>query len=370
MIKYIATLIVINIVIAQPVYAETGRDEKINDAKKHFSFAVQNKNIENYEESQRQYEKSLAFFDSLNIVHYSYGDLLVKMGKIEMARQHFLKSLLLNPEHFGSAAILARLYYEKGDYDSSLVMYEHMYELKPDNNDILASVAGLREYLGRDNAAFGDYEKLIESGEDSYDNLMHAAKLALKLEKNENARHYAVMALEKEHGDSEALKIAGKISAYIGEWEKAAGFYRQLAESESTSVEIIIELENIYHTLSDDKNLIWALERHHSLETENVEVLGELSELYYAQNMLDSGIEYVNKGLKLNPEDGRFHILLGEYYRAQGQIDKALEQYRIALKDEKWKSSAQRLIWQIEIPETEEEKAEKEFFGRGKNNLH
>ena len=118
--------------------------------------------------------------------------------------------------------------------------------------------------------------------------------------------------------------------------------------------------------LSDDKNLIWALERHHSLETENVEVLGELSELYYAQNMLDSGIEYVNRGLKLNPDDGRFRILLGEYYRAKGQIDKALEQYRIALKDEKWKSSAQRLIWQIEKPETEEEKAEKEFFSRGK----
>ena len=162
MIKRIATLIVISIVIAQPVYAEMSRDEKITEAKKHFSFAVQNKNIENYEESRRQYEKSLAIFDSLHIVHFSYGDLLIKIGKKEEAGRHFLKSILLNPEHFGSASMLARLYYEKGDYDSSLVMYEHMYELKPDNNEILASIAGLREYLGRYNGAFGDYVKLIE----------------------------------------------------------------------------------------------------------------------------------------------------------------------------------------------------------------
>ena len=82
--------------------------------------------------------------------------------------------------------------------------------------------------------------------------------------------------------------------------------------------------------------------------------------------MMERGIIYVKKGLSLKPDDGRFLILLGENYRALGQTEKALEQFRLALKDEKWKSSAQRLIWQIEKPETEEEKAERDFFSRGK----
>ncbi|MBT4484038.1 MAG: hypothetical protein HOC71_10225 [Candidatus Latescibacteria bacterium] len=348
------------------VLAQTDKEEKIREAKKHFSFAVQYKSVKKYDEACRQFKKSIAIYDSIYNVHYSYGDLLLTMEKKTEARREFIKSLMLNPEHYNSALQLSKLYYETGDFDSTLVVYELMYKLKPDNNILLENIAGLKEYLGDSEGALKDFIKLIDTGNGSYNNLMWASRLALKREDMSTASKYAVMALEKKPGDSDALKIASQTGEALEQWDTAALYYRQLAEKDSTTESTLVQLEDIYRTISDRNNLIWSLERHHKIAPENMEILGELCELLYAEGLMDRCIRYVKIGLKLHPGDGRFRILFGENFRAHGQIDKALEQYKLALKDEKWKPSAQRLISQIEKPETEEEKAERDFFNRGK----
>ncbi len=75
---------------------------------------------------------------------------------------------------------------------------------------------------------------------------------------------------------------------------------------------------------------------------------------------------YVKNGLEISPYDGKLRILSGEYFLSKGQKGKALDEYKLALKDENWRSSAQHLIIQLEKPESEEEKAEREFFNRGR----
>lgn len=231
---------------------------------------------------------------------------------------------------------------------------------------LLASIAGLEEYLGQDNDALTKYVKLIDCGEDSYENLMKTAKLALKNGDNRIAHTYAARAAEKKADDLPALSLAAQTALSLSEWETAATYYRAIAAVDPSSLETIVQLEEIYREHSDREDLVWALECHHKIRTENVEVLGELCELLYSMDNKDRSMYYVNKGLCLNPEDGRFCILLGENYRSLGQTDKAIEQFKLAMEDEEWKSSAQRLIWQIEIPETEEEKVERAFFSRGK----
>ncbi|MFC1528947.1 tetratricopeptide repeat protein [Candidatus Latescibacterota bacterium] len=369
--KYLSAVLLLMVLLFPVLYAsaQTDREEKIKEAKKHFSFAVQYKNAKKYDEASEQYIKSIALYDSIFNVHYSYGDLLIMMEKKKEARREFVKSLMLNPEHYNSALQLSRLYYENGNFDSTMVMYELMYKLEPENNKLLATIAGLKEYLGDIEGALNDFIKLIDAGEDSYDNLMRASSLAQKQDKMSTALKYATMALEKKPGDSEALKIASHTSESLEQLDTAALFYRQRAEKDSTTESTFVQLEDIYRKLFDRKNLLWALERHHKIAPEDMDILGELCELLYAESMMDKCVQYVKKGLILDPGDGRFRILFGENFRAQGQNDKALEQYKLALKDEKWNSSAQRLINLIEKPETEEEKVERDFFNRGKKEI-
>ncbi|MCE5249715.1 hypothetical protein LLG96_05790 [bacterium] len=353
-------------VLKAPSNGLSATDETVNEAKKHYSFAVQQKNAGNSEEARRQFEKSIALWDSLYQVHYAYGDLLDQMGDKDGAVKAFRHALELKQDYYNAAARLATLYTEKGDYASTLEMYILMHKLKPDNPRLLATISSIREYLGDSDGAYADLATLIESGEDSYDNLMKASEFAFGKGDYEKARMYAVLAMGKRKDDHRALEISGKASMLLEDRESAARYYRRLAETDSTSVEVIVVIEDIYRALSDRANLVWALKRHNGLEPDNVAVLGELCEYFNPDELTEEGITYVKKGMALAPEDGRFHILLGVNYKTLGQTDKALDEFRKAMKDDRWSANAQRLIWQIERPESDEEKAERTFFKRGK----
>lgn len=357
---------VLCVLMAVSVSTAFGLDDNVNQARKHFSFGVQQKKAGNNDEARRQFEKSIASCDSLYQVQYVYGELLVDMGDNKSAMKAFERALELKPDYYNAAAQLAKLRYGDGDYEGTLKMYSLMYELKPENKKLLVSMTSIREYLGDDDGAYSDLKLLIDSGQDSYDNLMRAAMFAFDKEEYEDAHMYAVLALGKKKDDTTALELAGKTGRLMDDSEKAIRYYRRLAELDSTSVETITILSELYRTASDRGNLVWSLKRHHSLAPDNVEILGELCELFFPEGLTEEGVEYVRKGLKLAPEDGRFHILMGENYRALGQEQKALAEFKLALKDERWKANAQRLIWQIERPESEEEVAERKFFNRGK----
>jgi Tfp pilus assembly protein PilF len=70
--------------------------------------------------------------------------------------------------------------------------------------------------------------------------------------------------------------------------------------------------------------------------------------------------------LNRTPGDAKLHILMGNLFREKGDDNKAVHEYEIALNDPRWKQTAQQLIWQIRPPQTESEKAEREFFRRGR----
>ncbi|MFC1693449.1 hypothetical protein ACFL1R_08095 [Candidatus Latescibacterota bacterium] len=346
---------------------EISKADSLLNAKKHFSFAVQYKKNKDYASAYEQYVRSIAYNDTVYQVHFSFADLLIKMNRPVKARCELLRSLTLNPSHYQSAAGLASLYYESAQYDSALVLYEKMYCFKP-GKELLASIAGLRNYLGKKEEALEAYTELIKSGEDSYEILMNASSLAVAVGKLDKGQQFITLALQKKPGDNDALKAAAKISLARDDTKSSILYLRQLVESGSNDLWIITKLEDIYRYTGNTKNLIRVLERHHKLIPGDSKVIGDLSELLFSVSETNRGAEYVKKGLELSPNDGKLRILLGDYYVSQNETEKALKEYRIALKDEKWRSSAQQLIWRIEKPLTEEEKVEKDFFERGKQN--
>jgi len=354
------------ILYATPGLTDTAESDSLYQAKKHFSFAVQHKNNDNLELAREQYKLSIAYVDTMYQVHFSYADLLMRMGLSLEARREYLATLILNPVHFKSASILAKLYYDSADYDSALVMYETMRRLEPDNNDILAGTAGLLDYLERDDEALKAYDTLVERGAASFDNLMRAADLALSVEKFDRACRYASLALEQRNDDVDALRKAVAGSMGINDLDGASRHLRHLVEMEPSELPLLIRLEDLYRLRGDRMNLLWALERHHGIDHEDTGVIGELAELLLHANEDDRALGYLRTGLALAPADGRLRILMGEYYRNRGEDDRALEEFTKALEDEKWRASAQEFIWQINPPESDEKKAEREFFSSGK----
>ncbi|MBN1293773.1 MAG: hypothetical protein JXB48_18165 [Candidatus Latescibacteria bacterium] len=343
---------------------EVSRADSLIKAKKHFSFAVQYKNNEKYDDAFRNYEASIAYNDTVYQVHYSFADLLIKMDNIPYAKREFLTVFTLNPNHYKSIALLSKFYFESADYDSALIMYENMYRLQPEQLTILESIASLREHTGKIDDALDAYSELIAKGNDNYSNNIKAATFAEKLEKYETARDFAIKALEKKPDDIDALNIAIQTSLALNDTESAINYLQRISQVDAADTKSLIRLENLYRSGSDIEQLIATLKEHHKRMPDDADIIEELAERLMQTEKPDESIEFLRKGIEIAPDNGKFHILLGNYYQEKGDNQQALREYGLALKDAKWKSSAQQFIWQIEEPETASEKAEREFFNR------
>ena len=172
--------------------------------------------------------------------------------------------------------------------------------------------------------------------------------------------------LEKHPDDLDALKEAADVCLAMNNPVSASQHLRRIAENDSTDISCLIKLEDIYRHQNDTHNLIWAIEQHHGESPRDCVLIGELAELLFREGKTEKGLEYLQKGLEISTDDGKLRILMGEYFRSRGEIEKALREYERALQDSTWRASAQEFIWQIQPPESEEEKAEREFFNSGK----
>ena len=312
-------------------------------AKKHFSFAVQYKNNEKYDDAFRNYETSIAYNDTVFQVHYSFADLLMKMNNLPYAKRELLDVFVLNPDHYKSIVLLSKMYYESADYDSALIMYENMYRLQPDQLTILESIASLREHTGKTESALDAYADLIEKGNATYANYMKAASLAEHLEKNDIARDFALKALELKQDDIDAVNTVIETSLALNDTETAIGYLHRLSQLDSTDTQSLIRLEKIYRAASDMEQLTLTLKEHNKRAPDDVDVIEEIADRLLQTGKPDESAEYVKKGIEIAPDNGKFHILLGNYYQEKGDDQLALSEYRLALTDTRWKSSAQAI---------------------------
>jgi tetratricopeptide (TPR) repeat protein len=340
-------------------------EETVLQAKKHFSAAVQYKQKGDSLEALREYERSLSCCDTLYQVHFSFAELLMTMKRMDRAKAEYRRTLVLNPAHYPSAAVLAGMYSTSARYDSALTMYETMYRMQPDKT-VLTNIAKLRGYLGKNTEAFQASQSLIEQGEDTLDNLRLASETAVKSGNEKAADPYIQRALIKSPYDRELLYLGVKSSLALGDSAKAIGYLTRFALGDSTVTASLVELEDLCRAAGNRAELIRALERHHQLAPRDTAVIGELAEICIADGELNRGENSVREGLKLTPKDGRLHIILGELYRARKQRDNALAEYKTALGDPNWAVTAQKLIERLQQPQEDPRKKEKDFFERGK----
>ncbi len=343
--------------------AEVSPADSVSLAQKHLNFAIQYKKTGQYEEARIQYEKSLQYNPNSSEIHISFADLLLKSGDKERARAKLLSALQLEPQRYELSAHLATLYYEKGMYDSTLVMYEKMNQHKP-NIELQHNMAKLYDYVGEYDTAIGIYKRLIDKGELSEKDALYAANLSFNAKRFESAKYLLEKVISKNNFHIEALSLAARAALAMDDEDSAAVFFRRLVEQKNNSPVAIGFLEKYYKSVGDSTSLAWVLDVHHKNQPQDVVVLGNLASLYFSMGDLKKAETYASKGVQVDPQNGLFRILLGEVYRMTNQLECAVEQYEHAAKDEKWRESAEQLILVVRPPDSEEQKNEQLFFNR------
>ena len=73
--------------------------------------------------------------------------------------------------------------------------------------------------------------------------------------------------------------------------------------------------------------------------------------------------KWVDRGLKVDPKSAQLLVLKGDLLFQAEKIQAAIASYERAMEEPNWERIAQQRIWNINPPETEEEKLKKAFFG-------
>ena len=225
----------------------------------------------------------------------------------------------------GAAYSIGISFYNAGEYERSLELFQKAYNLDQRNVSALFANGLALNKLNRFVEAAGMYEKVLEqeSGHEK----------ALK----------ALVAAQESTGDNEkALAACDRGIAAIPDDE-----YFPLAKAR-----ILMKIDKF-------EDAVPLLEKAHELEPDNLDITEILMQSLVEVSRIDEAYEHAQKILEQDEDNARAHMVAGDYKRLKGDLEEALEEYEAASQDIETKAYAEHykevVEQQLEEKEIEEE---------------
>ena len=136
--------------------------------------------------------------------------------------------------------------------------------------------------------------------------------------------------------DTIMVQYSGIISRELGNYQKAADYYMQLADMDFGGPNIYLNIKNDYLAMKDSAKAMEVMEKGFEEYPDTLNIVANLVDLYIKTGKLDQGIETIEKAISNNPDKGALYYWKGRLLlndeedeeRIQGAIDaysKAIE---------------------------------------------
>ncbi len=344
--------------------------DSVLEANKHYSFAKEYDKNRMYEDAILQYQKSLSFRADNPNVHYDLANLLYRLERYQEAQQQCFQCLQIDSTFVLAHYLLALLWYEAANYDSAIIEFEKTMALDSSYTQIHRTLADLYSYKGLTEKALQQYLRAAEVGwsssqEENFQTLLYLGNLFANrgfLAEAISCYRYG-LTFKK---DEQLLEKLARLQLESGFYRGALDSYLSLAQTDTTNDRLFLKIADISVKLGATDRAIFALEKLAALRPTDPEPLSHLAEIYLQQGEFETAKTYIDRGLAVDQDNPHLYVLKGEYHKNKGAKKVALTYFKKALSDPTWGKYAQRMIWEIQPPLTEEEKLKREFFGRGK----
>ncbi len=344
-------------------------------ARKHLSFGARYYKNKSFEDAETQLLKSVAYNPSEGRAAYYLGRVYNDTDRYDEALEWFDKAIELlkptSPSFQNSYFFKGQIYQLQEDRPNAIDTYQKLLDIDPKPEQKIQYLHYLISMLVEEE----EFEPALEYarvwGELDPDNPEvrdTIAKLAMHTGGAEEALAEKERILEMNPNDWETLEWLGDQYRGLQEHDKAFDAFARLHDHDPTNfiyLDNLLELSN--HTGKRNSYRVGILKKMHDLQPKNLKVLESLADQ-------TGSLRWINTGLKVDAQSGRLNYLKGDHYlkrwnNASAKQDsvRALTWYKKALKDPQWRDNAQRMIWELDPPLTEEEKRKREFFDKSKN---
>ncbi len=210
------------------------------------------------------------------------------VGNINVAQQHFIACLEVDPNSAAARYELANIYASKGDLNGALSLATQAIEINPTNKWYKLFAAQIYQKSQDYQKASELYKSLI----DQYPN---------------NLDYYFMDALML----SSAKDYEGALDAY-NELEKKTEYSEQIA----------LARQQLYLEAGDQKSAYKEIEQLIKAYPDTPEYYGVLADMYKDNGDMENALKYYNIVLEKDPNNGFVHFSLANYYAQKKQLDK------------------------------------------------
>lgn len=287
----------------------------------------------NYIQAVSLYKECLKIDPNSGAVNFQLSRIYMNAGNTALAKFHGVRAVKSGSDNIWYLQNLASIYQAEEKYDSTLLIYQQLNKIEPENVNIMYAISGLCETLGKNHEAitwldkiderighsrevslskFRNYEKISEpekaieslkagvSGaeEGDYNILGMIAEFYRNQGKLDSAAHYYRLIFPEYHADPlVTFSYAGYLMD-IGNKDSARNLVIQMIKD--TSYDNQVKTTFLYNILQNEKEL----ERYH-------EILDTVSLIMYENkpNDLQNIAVYADVQLRLRNYDNAIHIL-------------------------------------------------------------
>jgi tetratricopeptide (TPR) repeat protein len=342
--------------------------------------------------------------------HLSFGSRYLKNKQFEDAEAQFVKAWEFSGEKDGRAAYyLGKTYQETERYSDAVTWLEKAAGLvdKSSQNyhNIYYYLGSVHVLLENRPEAIKAYKTLMEipdlDATRKIQYLHYLVSLNAEVEDFEAALGYARLWGELEPENPEVRDMIAKLAMHAGSADEAISEKEKVLAMNPDDWETVEWLGTQYKQKGDYAKSFDAFHRLHQKDPANFLYLDQLYEVgarlnkpaSFQTDLLEQmariqpqnlrvlelladrtgSIEWINRGLRVDPMSGRLNYLKGEHYFEQWKSTSskqdsvsALQWFEKAKGDPQWSDNAQRMIFEINPPLTEEEKAKRDFFDKAR----
>ncbi|MFC1849574.1 sulfatase-like hydrolase/transferase [candidate division CSSED10-310 bacterium] len=208
------------------------------------------------------------FFDELLIHHPQDLKLLITLSneylivrEFELALKYLNKILNFNPNLSTVRKNLGIALESLDRQEEALEHYLFSVKIKPDQADVLASIANIYLLLEDLDAAMTYYKKAVKFWPDNPRLYYFMGVVLIRKGEHNKAIHQFQNALYREPEMPAAHNALGRILAHLGQYEQAASHYSESLEAAAEQPDTLIEISEVYYRLGKKEKTVEYLKK-------------------------------------------------------------------------------------------------------------
>ncbi len=330
----IVVLILVLYKLIKPVMSSdaSGDGERLfisaNDVYEQAKISISNGNHAIAQKLAKKYLKENPHHDRLRtIIAKSYFD----TGNWIEAIEHFEYLKPTTKNRIDLLSMLARAYQQTGQTNNAIDAYLELLEENPDSMDVLISLAELYSSVNHKKSALNIYKRLLNFDIREQEKLSYYYQVATiykELSEYENAIEYVIFGLNVDPNNIKLLYLYKELSMYVQNIDKEIEIMNRLLVLAPTDAHLQYDLVNLYYKAGKYNDAMDIAIPALNTSGADVEGLNNIiANIYIKNNKITEGVNVLEKAMVRFPESIRLSETLANAYRIYGEYEKAVVLY-------------------------------------------